>query len=60
MTGLFRINTIHPIPTFDNLTALNIVLDRMEELKLWLVYDMRWVNTSASQLPRTPQLTQLY
>ncbi|KAF7798797.1 hypothetical protein EIP86_010022 [Pleurotus ostreatoroseus] len=34
--------TIHPIPTFDNLTALEEVIDRMEELGLYLMYDMRW------------------
>ena len=33
---------VHPIPTFDNLTALNEVLDRMQELGLYLMYDMRW------------------
>jgi len=35
-------NTVHPVPTFGNLTALELVLDRMEELGLWLMYDMRW------------------
>ena len=33
---------VHPVPTFDNLTALNAVLDRMQELGLYLMYDMRW------------------
>ncbi|KAI0791029.1 hypothetical protein C8Q75DRAFT_732642 [Abortiporus biennis] len=33
---------VHPIPTFDNLTALDLVLDRMQELGLYLMYDMRW------------------
>ncbi|ELU43600.1 hypothetical protein AG1IA_02372 [Rhizoctonia solani AG-1 IA] len=37
-----RYNFVHPVPTFDNATALELVLDRMEELGLWLVYDMRW------------------
>ncbi|KAF7366728.1 hypothetical protein MSAN_00930900 [Mycena sanguinolenta] len=32
---------VHPVPTFGNLTALERVLDRMEELGLYLVYDMR-------------------
>ncbi|KAH9060638.1 hypothetical protein EDB87DRAFT_570307 [Lactarius vividus] len=36
------INVVHPIPTFDNLTAFNIMVDKMEELGLWLMYDMRW------------------
>ncbi|KZV91286.1 hypothetical protein EXIGLDRAFT_710568 [Exidia glandulosa HHB12029] len=36
------INTIHPVPTFANITVLDQALDRMEELGLWLMYDMRW------------------
>ncbi|KAJ6463939.1 hypothetical protein C8R45DRAFT_1175041 [Mycena sanguinolenta] len=32
---------VHPVPTFGNLTVLERVLDRMEELGLYLVYDMR-------------------
>ncbi|GJJ09266.1 hypothetical protein Clacol_003488 [Clathrus columnatus] len=36
-----RMNLIHPVPTFDNMTALESMLDRMEELGLWLIYDMR-------------------
>jgi hypothetical protein len=32
-----RFSVVHPIPTFDNLTALSLVLDRMEQLGLWLV-----------------------
>jgi hypothetical protein len=41
-----RFNVVHPIPTFDNLTALALVLDRMEQLGLWLMYDMRWSYTN--------------
>lgn len=33
---------IHPIPTFDNLTALAQVIQRMEEVGIYLMYDMRW------------------
>lgn len=33
---------IHPIPTFDNLTALAEVIQRMEEVGIYLMYDMRW------------------
>ena len=33
---------IHPIPTFDNLTALAEVVQRMEEVGIYLMYDMRW------------------
>ncbi|KAJ7782638.1 hypothetical protein B0H16DRAFT_1493824 [Mycena metata] len=32
---------VHPIPSFDNITALDEVLDKMEEVGLWLMYDMR-------------------
>ncbi|KAF9474514.1 hypothetical protein BDN70DRAFT_908482 [Pholiota conissans] len=40
---------IHPIPSFDNLTALDIVLDKMQEAGLYLVYDMRntYMNSTA-------------
>ncbi|KAH7924181.1 hypothetical protein BV22DRAFT_1035409 [Leucogyrophana mollusca] len=33
---------IHPVPTFDNMTALEEVLDRMQEVGLYLMYDMRF------------------
>lgn len=36
------INTMHFVPPFANITLLDEVLDRMEELGLWLMYDMRW------------------
>ncbi|KAJ7721036.1 hypothetical protein B0H16DRAFT_1603583 [Mycena metata] len=32
---------VHPVPTFGDLKALAKVLDRMEELGLFLIYDMR-------------------
>ncbi|KAJ7625105.1 hypothetical protein DFH06DRAFT_1229887 [Mycena polygramma] len=32
---------VHPVPTFGDLAALERVLDRMEELGLYFVYDMR-------------------
>jgi hypothetical protein len=32
---------VHPIPPFDNLTAFDLMVDKMEELGLWLMYDMR-------------------
>jgi hypothetical protein len=32
---------VHPIPSFDNLTAFDLMVDKMEELGLWLMYDMR-------------------
>lgn len=33
---------MHPVPTFGNLTALEEVLDYMEDSGLLLMYDMRW------------------
>jgi hypothetical protein len=33
---------VHPIPSFDNLTAFDLMVDKMEELGLWFMYDMRW------------------
>lgn len=43
------INIIHPVPPFDNVTALNAVLDRMEQVGMYLMYDMRftYMNSSA-------------
>ncbi|KAI0077012.1 hypothetical protein K474DRAFT_1175661 [Panus rudis PR-1116 ss-1] len=41
---------VHPVPTFDNLTALDLVIDRMQELGLWLMYDMRWTYLNASNV----------
>lgn len=34
-------NTIHPVPTYDNATAFQEVLERMKEQGVWLMYDMR-------------------
>lgn len=41
--GASRINVVHPIPPFDNAKSLKAVLDHMEALGLWLMYDMRYV-----------------
>ncbi|KAH8988392.1 hypothetical protein EDB92DRAFT_2011744 [Lactarius akahatsu] len=51
------INMVHPIPTFDNLTAFNIMVDKMEELGLWLMYDMRWDYMNSTSV--TEQVTSL-
>ncbi len=32
---------VHPIPSYDNLRAFDLMVDKMEELGLWLMYDMR-------------------
>lgn len=40
---------IHPVPTFSNMTAFLDVVDRMQEVGLYLMYDMRltYMNSSA-------------
>ncbi|KAI0297066.1 hypothetical protein B0F90DRAFT_1811231 [Multifurca ochricompacta] len=48
---------IHPIPPFDNLTTFNHMVDKMEELGLWLMYDMRWDYMNATAV--TEQVTSL-
>ncbi|KAJ3526255.1 hypothetical protein NMY22_g10235 [Coprinellus aureogranulatus] len=42
-------NVIHPIPPFPSTSELDKVLDEMERLGLYLMYDMRWTyqNTSS-------------
>ena len=32
---------IHPVPPFSNMTALTAVVERMEEVGIYLMYDMR-------------------
>ncbi|KAJ7764560.1 hypothetical protein DFH07DRAFT_811639 [Mycena maculata] len=41
---------VHPVPTFGDLAALGRVLDRMEELGLYFVYDMRHTYQNAEAL----------
>ncbi|KII90097.1 hypothetical protein PLICRDRAFT_40295 [Plicaturopsis crispa FD-325 SS-3] len=41
---------VHPVPSFDNLTALDEVLDRMQEVGLYLMYDMRSTYQDASEV----------
>lgn len=37
----FRLSAqVHPLPSFDNLTALNYMVGKMEELGFWLMYGM--------------------
>jgi hypothetical protein len=54
---------IHPIPTYDNLTALALVIERMTQLGLYLMYDMRWSYTNltavAEEVARTKNATNL-
>ncbi|EJD04861.1 uncharacterized protein FOMMEDRAFT_132713 [Fomitiporia mediterranea MF3/22] len=41
---------VHPVPTFDNMTAFEEVLDRMEEVRLYLMYDMRFTYMNATSV----------
>ncbi|KAJ2929456.1 hypothetical protein H1R20_g7639, partial [Candolleomyces eurysporus] len=43
-------NVVHPIPPFSNLTALDAVLDEMERVGLYLMYDMRWTYMNDSRV----------
>ncbi|KAH9034255.1 hypothetical protein EDB85DRAFT_1026363 [Lactarius pseudohatsudake] len=51
------INVVHPIPPYDDLTAFNRMVDKMEELGLWLMYDMRWNYMNSTWV--TEQVTSL-
>ncbi|KAF8841646.1 hypothetical protein BDN67DRAFT_500043 [Paxillus ammoniavirescens] len=48
---------IHPVPTFDNLTAFNMVVDRMQEVGLYLMYDMRFTYMNSTSV--TEQVNSL-
>ncbi|KAG8215124.1 hypothetical protein J3R82DRAFT_8586 [Butyriboletus roseoflavus] len=41
---------IHPVPPFDNITTLNLVLDRMQEVGLYLMYDMRFTYMNSTSV----------
>ena len=32
---------VHPVPSFHNLTTFDLMVEKMEELGLWVMYDMR-------------------
>ncbi|KAH9851271.1 hypothetical protein C2E23DRAFT_831811 [Lenzites betulinus] len=58
---------IHPIPTFDNLTALVQVIERMEQVGIYLMYDMRWtymnstaVTEEVNRIKNSPALLLWY
>ncbi|KAI6046641.1 hypothetical protein EDC04DRAFT_1487318 [Pisolithus marmoratus] len=48
---------IHPVPTFSNMTAFWEVVDRMQEVGLYLMYDMRW--TYMNSISVTEQVNAL-
>lgn len=41
---------VHPVPDYDNLTQFSLVVDRMAEVGLYLMYDMRWDYQNATAL----------
>ncbi|PPQ72323.1 hypothetical protein CVT24_004542 [Panaeolus cyanescens] len=43
-------NVIHPVPTLTNLTALDIVLDKMQAAGVYLMYDMRGTYMNATSV----------
>ncbi|KAJ3727396.1 hypothetical protein C8R42DRAFT_335923 [Lentinula raphanica] len=49
--------TVHPVPDFDNITVLDEVLDKMQEVGLWLMYDMR--NTYQNSTSVTEQVNHI-
>jgi hypothetical protein len=58
---------VHPVPTFDNTSELNRVLDLMQENGLWLIYDMRLtyqndtsVTEQVNQIKSRPNLLLWY
>ncbi|KAF8824649.1 hypothetical protein HHX47_DHR8000092 [Lentinula edodes] len=48
---------VHPVPDFDNITVLDQVLDKMQEVGLWLMYDMR--NTYQNSTSVTEQVNHI-
>jgi hypothetical protein len=48
---------VHPVPDFDNITVLDEVLDKMQEVGLWLMYDMR--NTYQNTTSVTEQVNHI-
>ncbi|KAF8263246.1 hypothetical protein EI94DRAFT_1779862 [Lactarius quietus] len=42
--------SVHPIPPYDDITAFNAMVDQMEQLGIWLIYDMRWTYMNATSV----------
>jgi len=41
---------IHPVPAFSNMTLLEQVVDRMQEVGMYLMYDMRWTYMNSTSV----------
>ncbi|KAG6334446.1 hypothetical protein ID866_4647 [Astraeus odoratus] len=48
---------IHPVPTFSNMTLFEQVADKMQEVGLYLMYDMRWTYMNSTSV--TEQVNML-
>ncbi|KAM0751480.1 hypothetical protein T439DRAFT_347353 [Meredithblackwellia eburnea MCA 4105] len=45
------VNTVHPIPPFDNTSALDLMLDKMQTMSgMYLMYDMRFTYTNLTSV----------
>ncbi|KAG9089774.1 hypothetical protein FRC06_001395 [Ceratobasidium sp. 370] len=53
-------NMVHPVPTFDNATALELVLDRMEELGLWSYKNLTAVRAEVEAVKKRKNLLAWY
>lgn len=42
------VNVVHPVPPYDDMTAFGHMVDVMEQLGLWLMFDMRWIYQNAT------------
>ncbi|PFH51136.1 hypothetical protein AMATHDRAFT_143328, partial [Amanita thiersii Skay4041] len=51
-------NIIHPVPPFNDLNVLSRVLDHMEDIGLYLMYDMRHTYRNSTQIGREVSLIQ--
>ncbi|CDZ98649.1 Glycoside hydrolase, superfamily [Phaffia rhodozyma] len=53
-------NTVHPVPTFDDIDILKKVLDHAEKIGLWLMYDMRHTYTDSVKVKDQVKMIQSY
>ncbi|TFK32103.1 hypothetical protein BDQ12DRAFT_701324 [Crucibulum laeve] len=53
-------NTVHPVPPFHDLQVFTNILDRMEKLGLYLMYDMRHTYQDPQQRTREIELMKNY
>ncbi|KAH7924185.1 hypothetical protein BV22DRAFT_1130026 [Leucogyrophana mollusca] len=56
--GFTIIHIVPPTPTYDNLTALDEVLDRMQEVGMYLMYDMRYTYMNSTSVTEQVKYVQ--